>query len=54
MDSRLRNIVPNERLIFALDVPGVERAMELVRDLSPSVKFFYEWRGLSGGGTPDS
>jgi orotidine-5'-phosphate decarboxylase len=40
MDSRLRNIVPNERLIFALDVPDVERAMELVGDLTPSVKYF--------------
>lgn len=40
MDARLRNIVPSERLIFALDVPDVGRAMELVRDLTPSVKYF--------------
>ena len=40
MDSRLRNIVSSERLIFALDVPDVERAMELVRDLTPSVGYF--------------
>lgn len=40
MDSRLSKIAPGERLIFALDVPNSGRAMELVRDLRPSVKYF--------------
>lgn len=39
-DSQLRDIAAGERLIFALDVPNDELAMELVRKLTPSVKYF--------------
>lgn len=40
MKAFRQDIEPNERLIFALDVPHVQDAMALVRELTPTIKHF--------------
>ncbi len=40
MSPSNRNIPPEERLIFALDVPTVEEAKSLVEELGESVRFY--------------